>query len=328
MSDAPDARHPVRVVAATAAALAAGVGVALQSRINGQLGAELADGFVAAFISFGSGLAILGIAVLASGDARRGLGRAIRAVREGRTPWWYFLGGAAGALWVLSGSLIIGVIGVAMFTVGGVGGQMVSSVVLDRRGLGSMAARPLTVTRALGAVLAVAGVVLAASGQLRADVPWLLLVVPLLVGLGVGYQQAANGQVRAATGSALAATFANFVVGTTILALALVVHLLVARWPSEFPTSPFLYLGGAVGVVFIATQVLVVRTTGVLVLGLALLAGQLVAAVAFDLVLPLEGHEFAITTALGAAVTLVAVVLAVVPWSRLRPTGPSSTSSR
>jgi len=102
------------------------------------------------------------------------------------------------------------------------------------------------------------------------------------------------------------------------------VHLLLAPWPAEFPSSPFLYLGGAIGVLFIGTQVLVVRTTGVLVLGLALLSGQLVAAVLFDLVLPLPGHDFAVTSAIGAGLALVAVVLAVIPR---RPTASSATGS-
>jgi transporter family-2 protein len=176
-----------------------------------------------------------------------------------------------------------------------------------------MGPKRLTITRIAGAALAVAGVLLAVSSQLRADVSWWLLIAPLLAGLGVGFQQAANGQVRAVTGSALAATFMNFLVGTTLLTLALLIHLLVAPWPAEFPSNPLLYLGGVIGVVFIATQVLVVRTTGVLVLGLAILSGQLAAAVLYDLVLPIPGHVFAVTGAIGAAITLIAVVVAVIP---------------
>src|SRR5690349_11051974 len=124
MSEHVDTRHPGRVVLLTLAAFVSGIGVALQSRINGQLGADLGDGFVAAVISFGSGLVILAVAMLFVPDARRGLGRTVSAVRERRIPWWYLAGGAMGALFVLTGSLVIGVIGVALFTIGVVGGQM------------------------------------------------------------------------------------------------------------------------------------------------------------------------------------------------------------
>ena len=40
-------------------AIVCGAGIALQSRINGELGHRLGDGFTAAAISFGSGLIIL-----------------------------------------------------------------------------------------------------------------------------------------------------------------------------------------------------------------------------------------------------------------------------
>lgn len=46
MSDHADTRHPARVVLAALAAFVSGIGVATQSRINGELGAELGDGFV------------------------------------------------------------------------------------------------------------------------------------------------------------------------------------------------------------------------------------------------------------------------------------------
>lgn len=313
MSDHADTRHPARVVLAALAAFASGIGVATQSRINGELGAELGDGFVAAFLSFGSGLVILAIAVAVSRGARAGVVRAVSAVRERTIPWWYLVGGAAGAFFVLTQSLVIGVVGVALFTVGIVAGQMTSSMLIDRHGFGTMGPKRLTVTRVIGAVLAVIGVVLAVSGQLHPDVPWWLLVAPFVAGLGVGFQQAANGQVRAVARSALAATFGNFLVGATLLALALLVHLIFVPWPDAFPASPLLYLGGVVGVLFIGTQVLVVRTTGVLVLGLAILSGQLAAAVLYDLVLPIPGHTFEVSSAVGAAITLVAVVIAVIP---------------
>jgi transporter family-2 protein len=313
-----DTRHPVRVVVATIAAFASGIGVALQSRINGQLGADLGDGFVAAFISFGSGFVILAIAMLFAPSARRGVRSALAAVRERTIPWWYLIGGAAGAFFVLTQSLVIGIVGVALFTVGVVGGQMTSSMLIDRHGFGSMGPKRLTRTRVVGATLAIAGVVLAVSGQVRGDVPWWLLVAPFLAGLGVGFQQAANGQVRAAAGSALAATFGNFLVGATLLGIALGAHRFFVAWPAEFPTSPLLYLGGVVGVLFIGTQILVVRTTGVLVLGLSVLSGQLAAAVLFDLLLPIPGHTFAITSAIGAVVTLIAVVIAVIPTTSSR----------
>jgi transporter family-2 protein len=326
MSDDPSSRRPARVVAGVVAAFASGVLVAVQSRLNGQLGLDLADGFVAAFISFASGLAVLGIAMLVSSSARRGVGRVISAIREGRMPWWYALGGSLGAYFVLTQSIVVGIIGVALFTVGVVAGQMTGSILVDRRGLGSMAPRPLTVARVIGAVLAVAGVVVAVGGELRSDAPLWVLIAPVLAGLGSGLQPAVNGQVRAVASSALTATFGNFVVGTTVLGVALLVHLLFAPWPDRFPSTPWEYLGGLVGVLFILVQVLIVRLVGVLLLGLAVLSGQVVGAGALDLLFPVRGHEVTLLGIIGTAVTLLAVVVAVVP-TRRRPGAGTRGSS-
>ena len=311
MSD-PEPRRPLRVVLATAAAFLSGAMVALQSRINGQLSGELGDGFVTAFLSFGSGLLLLAVIVGIAPTGRRGVARGVRAVGSRSIPWWYLAGGAGGALFVLTQSLVVALVGVALFTVGVVAGQAASSLLIDRVGVGTMAPRPLTVLRVLGAALALVAVVIAVSGQLRSDVPFVVLIAPMLAGFAVGGQQAVNGQLREVSESPLTATFISFLVGTTVLAVALGVHLLFAPWPAEFPGNPLLYTGGLVGCVFIAIQTVAVRTTGVLLMGLAVLSGQVVAAALFDLVLPIPGHEVGVPTLIGAGLTLVAVAVAAV----------------
>jgi transporter family-2 protein len=177
---------------------------------------------------------------------------------------------------------------------------------------------PFRLPRVLAAVLALVGVIVSVSGELRGDVPLGLLVLPVIAGGMVGMQAALNGQVRRVASSAYTATFANFLVGTTLLVLICAVHLLIRPWTPVLPANPLLYLGGTVGVVFIAAQAVLVRTTGVLVLGLAVLSGQLVMAVVFDAVLPLPGNTLTLVGLIGAALTLAAVVIAVIPPRRSR----------
>ena len=305
--------HPLRTALLLAASFVAGVGVALQSRINGELGQKLGDGFFAAIISFGSGLLILAIAALFWRPGRRGVGRVVTALRTRSIPWWYVVGGAAGAFFVLTQSLVVGLVGVALFTVGVVAGQTASSLLVDHRGLGTMGAQPVTRQRLIGAVVAVGAVVLAASSELRGDLPFWVLLAPFVAGAGVGWQAAVNGQVRAIAGSAFTATLGNFVVGTAVLLVAAVIHTAIVGWPAHFPAEPWLYIGGAIGCVFIGTQALIVRFTGVLLMGLAVLSGQLITAVVFDLVAPVQAHAIAPLTIVGAALTLVAVVIAAIP---------------
>ncbi|HTL41086.1 MAG TPA: DMT family transporter [Pseudolysinimonas sp.] len=310
--------HPVRFALAVAGVFVAGMLTAVQSRINGQLAHDTGDAFVTSVISFGSGLVILGAGLLFARAGRAGIRQVVGAVRGGRMPWWYLAGGTAGAVFVLTQSLVVALIGVALFTVGIVAGQLSSSVIVDRRGLGTMAPQPFRLPRVLAAVLALVGVIVAVSGEVRGDVPFGLLVLPVIAGALVGMQAALNGQVRRVASSAYTATFANFVVGTTLLVLICAVHLAIEPWTVALPPNPLLYLGGTVGVVFIAAQAVLVRTTGVLVLGLAVLSGQLVMAVVFDAVLPLPGNTLTFVGLLGAALTLVAVVIAVIPARRPR----------
>jgi transporter family-2 protein len=90
----------------------------------------------------------------------------------------------------------------------------------------------------------------------------------------------------------------------------------VRGWPDgALPAEPWLYTGGLLGVVVIATAAAVVQVTGVLLLGLSAIAGNVIGAVLLDLLAPTVGPPAANTYA-GAALTLVAVVIAAYPHRR------------
>jgi bacterial/archaeal transporter family-2 protein len=313
--DKPDRVGPPRavVVPLVVLAFACGAGVAFQSRINGELGARIGDGFAAAVISFGSGLILVLVGLIFSTKGRRGVRRVASAVRTRQIPFWYLLGGAGGAALVLSQGLVAGILGVALFTIGIVAGQTIGGLVVDRRGLGTMEAKALTAGRLAGSILALAAVGLAVSAQLTSGVPVWLLLFPFLSGLAMSWQQAVNGQVRAVAESAVTATLGNFMVGTILLTIAFVVHSVIVGWPTRLPSEPWLYIGGAIGVIFIATAAAIVRTIGVLLLSLATIAGQLVTSLVIDLIAPVSHEGVALPTILGTALTLVAVGIAAIP---------------
>ena len=314
-----EAAHSRTAVAlGTAGAVLVGVFTATQSRVNGELGRALADGYLAAVISFGSGLIILVIAVAAWAPGRRGLSKAFASVREGTTPWWYLCGGAGGGLFVLSQGVTGAVLGVALFTVAVVCGQTISGLLIDRNGIGHTPPAAITVTRLVGSALALVAVGVAVSAGFGGDIPAWMLLLPFAAGLAVALQQAVNGQVRRIAGSALTATFMNFLVGTSVLLVACLVHEAIVGFPERMPTNPLLYLGGLIGAIFIGGAVVVVRITGVLLLGLGSVAGQLVMSLVLDLVLPAAGQVVVTSTVVGTVLTLVAVVIAAIPSRKLR----------
>jgi transporter family-2 protein len=290
-------------------AVITGTFVAVQARINGSLGTALDDGFAAAAISFGSGLVILSIIMLFSTHGRRGLRRVVGGLRDGSVPWWTVAGGAAGAFLVLSQGIAAAALGVALFTVAIVAGQTLSSLILDRIGFGPHGVVPFEPARVIGSALALVAVGWAVSTEFGGDKPILLLIMPLLGGIGIGWQQAVNGRVRQLSSSALTATFINFTVGSVVLVVAMLVHFLAVGLPDALPTDPILYIGGAIGCVFIGVSAFLVSHTGLLVLGLGTVAGQLVGAVLLDVVVPGAGGVHW-TTVAGAALALVAVAIA------------------
>ncbi|MER7457083.1 DMT family transporter [Micromonospora sp. NPDC126480] len=304
----PSATHRLTgVVLATAS----GVAVAVQSRINGELGVRLADGIAAAVVSFGGGLLVLLVLVPATPRGRRGLAALRRALAAGTLRPWQCLGGVCGAFLVATQGLTIGTLGVAVFTVAVVAGQSGSSLAVDRAGIGPTGRQPLTARRLAGAALTVVAVVLAVGDRLGDPEALALALLPLLAGVAIAWQQAVNGLVGRATGSPLTATLVNFTVGTLALLVVFAVDLAVRGLPAGSPPAePWLYLGGLIGIVFIAVAAAIVRFTGVLLLGLASIAGQVVGAVLLDLVLPTAASHPDATTLLGAALTLIAVLVA------------------
>lgn len=303
---------------AVGGAVLIGALTALQARINGTLGAEIGDGFVAAAVSFSSGLVILVVLSALIPGGRRGFGRLVAGIRTRTIPPWMLLGGLVGAFTVASQGLTVATIGVALFTVGFVAGQTTGGMVLDRIGYGPAGVVPVTVRRLVGALLAIAGVVLCLSGDALGGVPLWMLVVPAIAGAGVAWQQGTNGRLRVRVESPLTATLVNFIGGTVVLVIAAGVHVGLVGAPRTIPTEPWLYLGGAVGVIYIFLSSVVVRRTGVLLLGLGSVVGLLTTSVLLDALWPAPAAPSTPVALLAAAVAIAGVAVAAVPWRRRR----------
>jgi transporter family-2 protein len=307
-----------------ASAFGIGMLVAIQSRLNGELGHELGDGIPAALISFGTGLVVLLVGCAVIPPIRRSVGRVWRTIKtpsdgSGLLRWWQCIGGIAGAFLVATQSITVSVIGVAVFTVAVVAGQAVSSLVVDRLGFGPAGPQPYTPLRVLGAVVALAAVVLAVSDRLDHPSGLLLAVLPALAGVGTAVQQAINGRVARTAAvdasGAVAAGVINFLVGFSALLVVFLVDLLLRGAPNSLPSNPWLYFGGMCGVIFISSAAAVVRVVGVFVLGLGTIAGQLIASLFIDLFVPATDQAVTFPVVAGTLLALVAVVVAAVPTS-------------
>jgi bacterial/archaeal transporter family-2 protein len=174
--------------------------------------------------------------------------------------------------------------------------------------------------RVAASVLAVAAVVLTQLDRGEGDLVPMMVVLVLLAGVAAAFQAAFNGRIAAVVGDPVAPTVVNVVVGTVTLGVVAVVaaatgHLGPLTWPGE----PWLYLGGALGITIVLVIAAATARIGVLSVTLAMLAAQLVGAVAIDWavadITPTAG------VLAGSALVVVSVSL-VGRRPRLRPVPP------
>lgn len=298
---------------AIASSLVVGALTALQARINGQLAVEMGNGLEAAFYSFGSGLLLLLALSLALPWMREGIARIGRAIRAGDLRWWQALGGVLGGFFVGVQTATVPLLGVAVFTVAVVAGQSANSLVVDRAGLGPAGVQLITTRRVVSALLAVAAVGLAVSNRLgTADFSPLALTLALVAGMGIAVQQAINGRTARAAGNPMSATVLNFLLGTLVLGTAFGLMWAVAgRGPGSLAGHPWwIYLGGAIGVVFIAIAAWAVPLVGVLLFALLTIAGQLTGALILDVVAPTAGTRLGPALVAGVVLAFLAVAIA------------------
>ncbi|GGC99087.1 membrane protein [Tersicoccus solisilvae] len=328
MTSSPDAaavtrpRRTLPIPVGVLLAVVAGLAFALQSRINGAVAGQFRDGFAAAALSFGVGTVVLvtGVAVIPAG--RRRLARVFRSVRAGELPAWYLVAGAIGANVVLAQSLTVGVLGVAIFTVALVAGQTISGVLVDGTGFGARERRPPTLPRIAGSVLTVVAVVWAVESSFGTSTDPAAVVGPILLpvvaGLLYGFQQAMNGRIGRIAGTPMIPAVTNFTVGLIVLLIAWAIKQLVAPTTGTFPAMWWAYLPGLLGIVAISLSALLAPRLGVLLLGLGTIAGQLLGSLGLDVFAPAAGAHVALSTVGGTALTLIAVLVATLPWRSQR----------
>jgi len=311
------------VLAGLPLAVGSGLAIPVQGRINGALGARLNDGIAAAAVSFSTGLLVMIIISLVLPRGRAGLANILPAVRNRAFPRIYVVAGAIGALFVFAQSFTVGILGVALFTVATVTGQTVSGLLVDRLGIGPAGKKSVTGIRIIGCILTIAAVAWAVSPRFSSGGSGdgaagllLPLLLPVAAGFLMSFQQAMNGTATLHYGTPIAATLVNFVAGCIVLWAAFAVKLAVAGPANPLPGEWWYYLGGPMGCVFIGLGALLVRSLGVLVTGLGMIAGQLLGSLALDLVLPAPGTIVAPATVLGTLLTLGAIILATLPWPR------------
>ncbi|MCU0306225.1 MAG: DMT family transporter [Thermoleophilia bacterium] len=122
--------------------------IAAQAPINARLRLIMDSALGSAAVSFAIGTLVLAVAVALSGDAG-----SVGSLGAG--PWWAYLGGACGAVFVTATLLSAPRVGVTATFVAVILGQVAVAALIDRFGWFGIQARPLSLERvaAIGLLL-------------------------------------------------------------------------------------------------------------------------------------------------------------------------------
>ena len=291
-------------------ALVVGALTALQSRLNGQLSKDIHNGIAAAVISFLSGWLVLWFLCFAFKEEREGLKALYKGYRTRKLGWWELVGGMGGGFFVATQSGAVPIIGVAIFTIATVGGQTVASLVVDKLGISPSGKKQITIPRVFAAVMTLFAVTIAvypklANGNFKA----LPVLFAVIVGIVVAFQQALNARVNVVTRRPLATAFLNFLMGTIVLLIALSVNLANGGSIGPMPHNFWVYTGGTIGLIFIATSAHVVKSLGVLNFVLFSVTGQLTGALLLDWLAPAAHTTVSANLIFGTAITLGSIAI-------------------
>ena len=142
----------MQLSASTVLMLVAGVLIAVQGPLNSVLGRAAGSPVNAALISFSIGTLALSIVAFSL--------RALPDLTAARAlPWWAWLGGLCGAVFVTAAAYAAPRIGVATMLTIALASQLVTAVALDHVGAFGITRHPVSWGRAIGMLLVMAGVV-------------------------------------------------------------------------------------------------------------------------------------------------------------------------
>ncbi|SPT68942.1 Uncharacterized protein conserved in bacteria [Anaerobiospirillum thomasii] len=295
------------------ATVLAGMLSPMQSAVNGQLGKFLGDGNACAVISFASGLVVMFFIIIARKSTREQFASIPRLIKNRTIPLWNWFAGLCGAMVVFSEGASASDLGVATFQTALISALILSGLLCDRFGIGVKEKKPFTFQRITGALLAIVATVFVVMPQWESPHLLILAILPFLAGLLAGWQPAGNSAVGEATGSMLVSITWNFIVGFTVLSIALAIRMALGYVSFDLPTEWWMYLGGPLGLASIALMAILVRGIGLLLLGVASTAGQLLGSVLIDLAIPALGNTVYFLTIVGTLFALAGAIVTAIP---------------
>lgn len=232
-----------------------GVAVSLQSAVNARLRSFVQSPFLTSLLSFAIGTVAL--LVLTAWRGELGLLSPSALVQ---LPLWTFAGGLLGLTFLTVNIVLFKKIGGVQTAVLPILGQLVMSALIDQFGWLYAPLNPMTVSKAIGLVLVVCGVIVVtdlvfAAMKAKSDAPFIWKAVGVVAGMMSAVQATVNGHLGSILSSAVAAATISFLVGT----LLLIVLVFVTKAPfanvrvalQAGPRYVWMWTGGLLGAFYV-----------------------------------------------------------------------------
>ncbi|CAB4875221.1 MAG: hypothetical protein F2786_06215 [Actinobacteria bacterium] len=298
-----------------------GVMIALQARANGELSHRINNGLEAALVSFGSGLVIISVIAVFNPAIKEGIANLRQAISRKEIARWKLFAGALGGSFVAIQTQIVPLIGVAVYSVASIAGQTAVSLAVDRIGITGGGKKAITGRRISAASLTVLAVFVSVIDRIDAkNLSMIAVIAGCIAGAVVGVQRALNGQINEYSHQSFTTSLLNFVTGTSLLVLLLLLGVVTHQIHLvSLPSGPWwIYTGGVIGVIYIAFTSTIVQHLGVLTFTLFSVGGQLVGSLIIDLVSPTNGVNVSSYLITGIVMTYAGVIAGGVNNSRVR----------
>lgn len=267
--------------------LVAGAVIPVQTSINSRLSRFTQSSLYASAISFTVGTLLL---VILNFILNPHLLTA-EAFGHYHFDYYWYVGGLMGVIYLTGNMILLPRIGASLTVVTTITGQILMSVLIDTFGWFNVDVQALHVMKVLGIVLLLIGIILmnlqknakqlAQSGH---NGPWMLS--GMIIGFTPPIQTAINSHLGQTLHSPFFASLVSFTVGASaliILTLMLHRHVKIHTTSEQHgPLKWWHFIGGALGVVFVTTNIILTPVIGVTFTLITVMVGQIIMGLLID----------------------------------------------
>lgn len=205
--------------------------------------------------------------------------------------YYWYVGGLMGVIYLTGNMILLPRIGASLTVVTTITGQIFMSVLIDTFGWFNVDVQPLHLLKVLGIVLLLIGIILMnlqrgakKLAQTGHNGPW--IVVGMLIGFTPPIQTAINSHLGQALHSPFFASLVSFTVGAiALIILTLLIHRHVkihATSEQYGPLKWWHFIGGALGVIFVTTNIILTPVIGVTFTLITVMVGQIIMGLLID----------------------------------------------